>query len=334
MSWAVRPAVIGEVSMGINMTKAEDHVFVATPADLRLAALRRFGISITVLNLFGHTVLGFEQSWAQLVAAVATALGLELLLEWIQAHSDRRAVRFAGGFRMLVDFLLPAYITGMAVSMLLYAGDRLLPFAFAAAVATGSKAIFVAPIGGVYRHFLNPSNWGLVVAFVVLPDMVAPVVPYQFTAGISSHGDWLLPAFVIGAGSLLNGRLTKRLPLIIAWLGGFVLQAIVLHLLFGTALVPALAVMTGVTFLLFTFYMLPDPGTTPLALSRQVLFGLAVAFTYGTLVAFHVVYGLFFALALVCVARGVGLYAAWYLHGRSSGRRRLLAYRVDMIRDS
>ncbi|NEQ87997.1 MAG: enediyne biosynthesis protein UnbU, partial [Moorea sp. SIO2I5] len=31
----------------------------------RLGGLRRFAIAITVLNLLGHTVLGFEQSWAQ-----------------------------------------------------------------------------------------------------------------------------------------------------------------------------------------------------------------------------------------------------------------------------
>jgi hypothetical protein len=33
-------------------------------ANRRLADLRRFAIAITVLNILGHTVLGFEQSWA------------------------------------------------------------------------------------------------------------------------------------------------------------------------------------------------------------------------------------------------------------------------------
>ena len=32
--------------------------------DLRLPALRRFAIAISVLNIFGHAVLGFEQSLA------------------------------------------------------------------------------------------------------------------------------------------------------------------------------------------------------------------------------------------------------------------------------
>ena len=37
--------------------------------DLRLAALRRFAIAITILNVLGHTVLGFEQAWIVVRAA-------------------------------------------------------------------------------------------------------------------------------------------------------------------------------------------------------------------------------------------------------------------------
>ena len=62
--------------------------------------------------------------------------------------------------------------------------------------------------------------------------------------------------------------------------------------------------MTGVAFVLFTFYMVPDPGTTPTRPRDQVWFGAAVALTYGLLQALHVVYGLFFALAIVCCVRG------------------------------
>ena len=46
--------------------------------NLRLAALRRFAITISVLNVLGHTVLGFENSWAQMVVALLTAYGTEI----------------------------------------------------------------------------------------------------------------------------------------------------------------------------------------------------------------------------------------------------------------
>ena len=92
-------------------------------ADRRLAALRRFAVAITALNVAGHTFLGFEQAWAVPLVALATAYGLELLLETIDARLHRNRPRFSGGGRALMDFLLPAHITGLAVSMLLYSGQ-------------------------------------------------------------------------------------------------------------------------------------------------------------------------------------------------------------------
>ena len=41
--------------------------------DVRIIALRRFAVAITVLNVAGHTVLGFEQAWIVPVAAVVAA---------------------------------------------------------------------------------------------------------------------------------------------------------------------------------------------------------------------------------------------------------------------
>jgi len=98
--------------------------------DLRLAGLRRFAISISVLNLLGHTVLGFEVSWAQMFVALITAFLTEIVLEVANAWANERPARFAGGFWKLVDFLLPAHIAGMAVAMLLYPGALILPFCF------------------------------------------------------------------------------------------------------------------------------------------------------------------------------------------------------------
>jgi hypothetical protein len=69
----------------------------------------------------------------------------------------------------------------------------------------------------------------------------------------------------------------------------------------------ALVPMTGTGFVLYTFYMITDPGTTPAAPRGQVAFGLGTAALYGLLVAAHVPYGMFFALTLACVVRGCAL---------------------------
>ena len=65
-----------------------------TPRDAdRLGGLRRFAVAITVLNLLGHTVLGFEQSWAQPVVALAAAYLTEALLEAVESRASGRAPR-------------------------------------------------------------------------------------------------------------------------------------------------------------------------------------------------------------------------------------------------
>ena len=68
--------------------------------------------------------------------------------------------------------------------------------------------------------------------------------------------------------------------------------------------------MTGLAFVLFTFYMVTDPGTTPSGRRAQIVFGAAVALAYGLLVSFHIVFGLFFALTIVTLARGALMHLA------------------------
>lgn len=276
------------------------------PRDYRFEALWRFGLAISLLNLLGHTLFGFEQSWAQPVAALLTAYVLEILFESVIAWSSGVRPRYLGGGRALLSFLLPAHITGLAIAMLLYSNDQLRPIIFATAVAISSKVIFrvAGPRGS--RHFLNPSNFGITVTLLLFPWVgIAP--PYHFTENLSGWMDWLLPLVIICSGSFLNLKFTRKAPLIGGWLLGFVLQALVRAFFLPISLANALLPMTGVAFLLFTFYMVSDPGTTPHHPWRQVAFGMSVAALYGLLMVTHVVFGLFFALSLVCLVRGLAL---------------------------
>jgi Na+-translocating ferredoxin:NAD+ oxidoreductase RnfD subunit len=267
----------------------------------RLAGLRRFAAAITLLNILGHTVFGFEQSWAQPLVSLAAAYGMEILLEW--AGGRRRAWLSKDTF----DFLLPAHITGLAVAMLLYANDRLWPIAFASAVAIGSKAIFRVGPGSRTRHFFNPSNFGISVTLLAFPWVgIAP--PYHFTENLVGVGSWILPGVMIISGTFLNAKFTHKLPLIGTWLVCFALQALVRSWLFGAPPIAAWLPMTGVAFLLYTFYMVTDPATSPGSVRGQIVFGAAVACAYAALMIAHVVFGLFFALTIVCALRGALLY--------------------------
>jgi len=107
--------------------------------------------------------------------------------------------------------------------------------------------------------------------------------------------------------------------LIVGWMGGFFIQAFVRHWLWGVQLNTALTVMTGIAFVLFTNYMITDPGTTPSRPRAQFIFGSSVAFVYAVLMQFNVVYTLFFATAIVCACRGLGWWGAYWIKRRQSG---------------
>lgn len=288
------------------------------PLSPRVMALRMFAATITVFTVLGAFVLGFEDSWAQPVVAVAAAYALELALETLDAWGRRRPPRYLGGLKAMVDYLLPAHITGLAIALLLYPGERLMPIVFAVAVAIGSKFVFRVAIAGRSRHFFNPSNFGIAVALIAFPS-IGLMAPYHFTENISGLLDWALPLGILMAGTMLNVRLTKKAPLILGWLGGFVAQALIRWLVSDTLLVPALLPLTGVAMILFTNYMITDPSTTPVKPWSQFAFGLATAAVYGAFVSLHIVFGMFLALSIVAGTRG--LWLGWVgLRARSPAR--------------
>jgi len=292
----------------------------AKPSDPRYLALRNFAISISVFNVLGYTVLGFEQPWLWPILAVLAAYTTEIAFELISAWAQQRSPRFTGrGPRGVYEFLLPAHITALAVNMLLYANSLFWPVLFGVVVAVAQKHVLQAPIAGRMRHFMNPSNFGIVMVLLLFSTRVASAPGYMFTEWAGTLFKLLIPMVILGAGTLINAALTKRIPLIVGWAGGFAIQALLRHWIWGVQLNTALGVMTGVAFVLFTNYMITDPGTTPVKPRPQFVFGAAVAVVYGVLMLMNVVFTLFFATVIVCASRGLGWWAA---HLRKKWRNR------------
>jgi enediyne biosynthesis protein E5 len=275
----------------------------------RTFALWYFLVLMVLWNIAGHTFLGFEQAWAAPFVAVLTAVAVQLLLEWIDARSEARTPRFAKGFASFFHFLPPPMISGFACAMLLYPNDRLWPLVFAATFSIASKVLFRVPLAdGKWTHFMNPSNVGIIATLLLFPS-VGQAPPYHFTENLEGVAHWILPVGIMATGIVVHGFATGRLPLCLAWLITFVAQGVVRAWWFGDWefwYVP-LTPMTSAGFILFTLYMIPDPATTPLARSRQIVFGMSVAIAYAFFQVNHIVYGLFFALATVSLCRGIGI---------------------------
>lgn len=281
----------------------------AKPApDPRRTALLRFGISISVLTIVGHILLGFEPAPIVPLVALPLAYAVALALEFLDARAYDREPEYAGSRSNLVYFLLPPHIAALACSMLLYA-DHTRPYLFAVVVAVASKYLIRLRWRGKLKHFLNPSNFGIAVTLLIMPT-VGFVPPYQFLNNVDQPFDVLIPLGVLMAGTMLNAGLTKRMPLILAWVGGYVLQAVVRAVFFGDNIWAPLGMMTGVAFVLFTNYMITDPATTPMRPSRQVVFGLTAAAVYGVLIVAQVSYAIFFCLIITCALRGLTMWVA------------------------
>lgn len=307
--------------MTITQTRPVDVTAAELPArtrpprvdkrDPRYLALRNFAISMSIFNILGYWVLGFEQPWTWPIFALLIGYSTEIVIEILAARANGRAPAFSGnGAWGVYTFLLPAHITALAANMLLYANDIFWPIAFAVVVAIGQKAIFIAPIKGRLRHFMNPSNLGITITLLAFSWVnIAP--PYHFTEHVPDMIRIAIPLIIITAGTVLNAMLTKKVPLIVGWLGAFVIQAIIRAEIWDVALWAALAPMTGVAFVLFTNYMITDPGTSPSSPRAMFMFGSSVGVVYGVLMAFNVVYTLFFAVTIVCAARGAWWWFKW-----------------------
>jgi len=290
------------------------------PMDPRYTALRNFAISISAFNIFGYTLLGFEQPWLFALFAVITGYTTDLIFETIMAWAYKRQPEYRGrGRRGLYEFLLPAHITSLAVNMLLYANNQFWPIMFGVMIAVTSKYVLRAPIAGRMRHFMNPSNLGITVCLLVFARWISIAPPYMFSEWASSYFKLFIPTVILVSGTVLNTMLTKRVALIVGWMGGFFIQAFIRHWLWGVQLNTALSVMTGIAFILFTNYMITDPGTTPSRPRNQFMFGSAVAVVYAVLMQFNIVYTLFFAVCIVCGIRGLGWWGVnWTKYRRST----------------
>jgi enediyne biosynthesis protein E5 len=290
-------------------------------SSIRNKALIRFALALSTLNILGYSFLGFEPAIITPFFAISVAITAQLFIEFSQSLvTNTKPEIFNLSYQEKIVYFLPAYISALAISMLLFSNGSLYEIAFATCLAIASKFVFVAPANPSSvkhqspKHFMNPSNLGISVTLILFPWIgISP--PYQFTEHISGVWDVFLILLLFVSGSLLNTLLTKRVFLIIIWFGAFAGQALFRSWINDTPWIAGLVPMTGLAFILFSFYMITDPPTTPSSKKGQALFAISNAFIYAIFMELHIVFGMFYALTLTSAGRGVYLW--WvYIKGR------------------
>jgi hypothetical protein len=277
---------------------------VKKPARDPRNGLRMSASLATVFTILGHTFFGFEQPLIAVFVALGTGYACALLFEFVDAWACNGTPNYVGGgWKKFVDFLLPAHMTSITLSFLMYTYDQMWPLAFTVAVSLGAKHVIRVQQRGRLQHVMNPSNFGAVICFAIF--QWTTVLPWGFTTYLSGWGDLLVPIVIVMLGSRLNLLFTGRWPLISTWLASYAVLSFARSLMLGTSWLAELVIFSGIPLVLFTFYMITDPQTSPGRPRSQMMFGASIAIAYELLLAMQVQYTMFYAVGAVCAARGL-----------------------------
>ena len=231
--------------------------------------------ALSSLLIFGFSARAFEIDPTHFAAIVGAAIFAQLLGSFMIA--------------MKPD-LKSALITSLSLTLLLRA-DSIWPLAIAALIAVGSK--FALRFGG--KHVFNPANIGIVA--VILMTDAAWTTPGQWGTAI-----WFA-ALLAGVGVFITYRAARfDVPLI--FLGVYATLLIGRALWLGDPLtIPMLRLQNG-ALILFAFFMISDPKTTPDGtISRAVFAAGAAIGAYVLTFHYFLTDGLFLALAAMTVIR-------------------------------
>ncbi|HEY6051025.1 MAG TPA: RnfABCDGE type electron transport complex subunit D [Thermoanaerobaculia bacterium] len=218
-------------------------------APLRRSDPRLYQIaSLALLLAWGMAALSFDVTPGRAALLLTTALGAQAVFTRI--------------FRLPAWDPWSALISGLSLCLLLRTASPLLAAA-AAAVTIGSK--FLLRWNG--KHIFNPTNFGIVA-------MLAAGANVWVSSG--QWGSTIFFAFLIACAGRFVVHRAARADVTLAFLGTFA------ALLFARAIsvhdpltIPLHRLESG-ALLLFAFFMISDPKTTPDSRAGRILFGAIV----------------------------------------------------------
>jgi hypothetical protein len=216
----------------------------SSPSAIVLRAIRRFfnfdnrflaPVLVTTILLIGQLTFGFLESYWKTALAIATAIGIEMLLGRI----------FGGRWPHPAS----AYISGISVGMLIRS-PAIWPYALCSLISITSKYV----IRVKDRHIWNPSNFGICAMLFLAPFSVASLS--------IQWGNTVWPMLVVWAlGSVIIYRL-RRFHICLTYVISFVAFSLVRSVITGHPFLAEVAPITGPMYQLFVFFMITDPKTT------------------------------------------------------------------------
>jgi Na+-transporting NADH:ubiquinone oxidoreductase subunit NqrB len=273
---------------------------------LRDARLHLAAVIIT-LQVLGQVAFEFRVSIAQILISLLVCAVLEVGIAFFRQH--------------ILMWPASALITGNGVAFVLRVpgtqhGDWWSLqgwWIYAGTAAVGLLSKYVIRLEG--RHIFNPSNFGLVLCFLILGP--ARAEPLDFWWGPMDA--WMVVALVVivGGGLVILGRL-RLLPLAIAfWLSfaaGIAVLAATGHAMTARWHVGPITdayfwwvLVTSPEILVFLFFMITDPKTIPATPRMRIVYAVAVGLLACILIAparteFWSKVAVLGALTIVCLA--------------------------------
>jgi hypothetical protein len=218
----------------------------------RLAADPRHGQILTLgaLLAYGLGWLQFDIGPAQVVVTLGSALAVQRLGDWWTGapwHSGARS----------------ALISALSLCLLLRT-DALWMAAVGSTIAVGSK--FLIRVRG--KHVFNPTN-GALVALLLTTDL-AWISPGQWGTAAAF-------AFTMACAGMLVVNRAARSDVTLAFIAAYAAVLVGRSLSLGEPMTIPLHRLESGAFLLFSFFMISDPKTTPDSRTGRIAFALLVA---------------------------------------------------------
>ncbi len=205
--------------------------------------------NLLTLMLIGKVLLNFPISWLDITAV----LGFSILFEHAILFYKQGRLNF---------FSYSAVNTALGVTFLLRAVDLYI-FIIVIFIAISQK--YIIKIDG--KHFLNPSNIAVMAGLTLFP--------YQTYTSPEQWGTfWWLGILMM----LLGFYITSRVRRVIIPLVFMVSYSVMTYLFLTHNIIEIFLTLISGGFLLFMFFMLTDPRTTPESTLSQVVFALVIAF--------------------------------------------------------